>query len=364
MSSRNDLIKDIFGKEIDIVKNFDIYKYWQRDVDPYIKGIPFVFFTTPVMNLSRENYDRDGYFSFMCGNYPGLYSSLTNTAIVNIETINGDSDISLSNNSPFIKILTNSFKGLEGKDLSSKTLEMSETFYGFKQVLPGPYVDSITGGTLSVRFSDSKNLHIIHLHKLWMDYIEYVSRGFFIPCEDIKRNNEIDYVSTLYYFVLDYDLSTILYYSRYVGVAPILNPYSSLVASIGESIDIPEITIEYSYSYKQDLTPEILLDFNRINQHSYSTLRGYNNISANYDFDEASRKSSSSLKDYDGNNAKLKQETIDDIRKSGYKGAKIIKVEAKSSSSIEAKYIYKLVFTNQIDDNLGGGIGNEYFEIK
>lgn len=262
-------------KNIDIFKKYDIYKYWQQQQDPYIKGIPVAFFTTPMMNFSATNYNRDTYFSFMQTNYPDLYGSLS--AI----DPTGSGSYSPSG-SPFIKVLSNTFKGLDGKDFSAKTIDIGETFYGYKQTLPGPNIDSVVGDTVNIKFTDQKNMPIINLHKLWMEYIEYVSRGFFVPYDAIREKNEIDFVTTIYYFVLDFDFQTILYFSRYVGAAPILTPLASLTSSIGEGRDIPILSFDYSYSLKQDLTPDILIDFNRIVQNTYVNLRGSTNLSASY----------------------------------------------------------------------------------
>ena len=274
-------IKLPYDVDINIVKQYDIYRYWQQKYDPYVKGIPVGFMTTPVMNLTAQNYNLDSFFLYMSKNYPDIYNSLTAMDPTASGTITPST-------SPFIRMLTNSFKGLDGKDLTSKTIDIGETYYGHKQSLPGPNIDSITGDTINIKYSDSKNLHIILLHKLWMEYIENVSRGKFAPYKEIANRSEIDYVSTLYYFILDEDMETILFYSRYIGMAPISNPYSALTTTLGGDRSIPEIDIDYIYSFKQDLNPEILVDFNKIVQNEYSKLRGTTNNAATsviYDYD-------------------------------------------------------------------------------
>lgn len=305
---------------INTATHYDIYKYWQQSSEPYTKGIPVAFFTTPCMNFTSTNSNRSAYFSFIKETYPDLYSALT---CMNL--LAGDS--SAVSTSPFVRQLSNGFKGITGKDLTAKTIDIGETFYGYKQSLPGPTIDSVTGDTVSVKFIGEKNLHIIHLHKLWMEYIENVSRGFFIPFHELVQRSELDYVSTLYYFVLDYDMETILYYSRYTGIAPISNPYSALVTTIGDR-DIPEIDIEYVYSYKEDLTPNILMDFNKIIQNDYINLRGITNTSASHTMPIYS--------DFKGNK---------DVSRSVFGDNPVIcKHPVADAKGLEPKMKYKLVF--------------------
>lgn len=305
---------------INTATHYDIYKYWQQSSDTYTKGIPVAFFTTPCMNFSSDNANRSTYFSFVKEMYPDIYKSLSCMNLL-------AGDTTPVSTSPFIRLLSNGFKGLTGKDFTAKTIDIGETFYGYKQVLPGPMVDSMTGDTLSVKFIGEKNLHIIHLHKLWMEYIENVSRGYFIPYHEMVQRSEIDYVSTLYYFVLDYDMETILYFSRYTGIAPISNPYSALVTTIGDR-DVPEIDIEYVYSYKEDLTPNILIDFNKILQNDYSSLRGNTNTSASHTIPRYS--------EYGGNK---------DVRKSIFGNNPIIcRHIVENPKGLEPKIVYKLVF--------------------
>lgn len=305
---------------INTATHYDLYKYWQQSSEPYVKGIPVAFFTTPCLNLTELNCNRSQYFSFVKGTYPDLYKSLTCMNLL-------AGDTTPISTSPFIRLLFGGFKGLTGKDLTAKTIDIGETFYGYKQTLPGPMIDSMVGDTVTVKYAGEKNLHIIHLHKLWMEYIENVSRGFFVPFPELVKRSEIDYVSTLYYFILDFDMETILYFSRYTGIAPISNPYSALTATIGDH-DIPELDIEYVYSYKEDLSTNILVDFNKIVQNNYHNLRGITNTSATHTIPK--------YNEYGGNK---------NVRKSLFYGDPIIcKHVIENPKGLEPKLVYKLVF--------------------
>lgn len=237
------------NRHIDIMNEYDIYrKSNPQDHDVYVKGIPYLFITTPKLNLIDANIKRDNFLIYLQNIEPELFSSLTTLG---------------TKISPFIKILTNSFKGIDGKDLASRTIDIGETFYGYKQTLPISIVDSLIGDTLTIRFEEYKHLPIVKLHKVWVEYTEKVRRGIFTASDDAIMKRYLDYVSSIYYFVLDFDGETILYYAKYTGAVPISVPYNSLVTD-GQDHDIPEIGVEYVYSFKEDLDPVILMDFNKV----------------------------------------------------------------------------------------------------
>lgn len=237
---------DYYAKNnVDVITEYDITRKFLATVDPYVGGIPVCFVTTPNLNLDG-NKGLSEFLSETKRVIPSIYKSLTD-----------------GGHGSFIPLATNYFKGLNGKDLAARTIDIGETMYGWKQTVPGPQVDSVIGDTVSLKFYETKYLPIIKTFKIWMDYIENVGSGFFVPNSACVNKNEYDYMCSIYYFVLDQDLETILYYCKYTGAAPVSNPYGELVSSIGDSRDIKEIEIEFSYNLKEDLDPVILSDFNK-----------------------------------------------------------------------------------------------------
>jgi hypothetical protein len=245
-------------KHIDVMKEYDIYRKTNPiDHDVYVKGIPYAFITTPKLNLSQDNINRDNFLIYMKHNEPELFKALM---------------MSDATASPFIKLLTNTFRGIDGKDLASRTIDVNETYYGYKQTLPISTVDSQVGDTVTLRFEEYKYLPVVKIHKLWVEYTEKVRRGIFEPSRDAIQKRYIDYVCSIFYFVLDFDGETILYWSKYTGAVPISVPYGALVTD-GKDHDIPEIGVEYIYSFKEDMDPAILSDFNKISMLDSEALR-------------------------------------------------------------------------------------------
>ena len=247
---------DIKFTKIDTLNSYNFARLEEND-EPYIKGFPIIFLTTPLLNLTKDNIINDSYFSYMSTNETELLSMLS-------FGIN-DSE-SYKSNSPFIKPLTNKFKTMDARDTTSRTKTLNETFYGHKMLLPSSLIESINGDEFSVTYTENSDLIITKLHKLWVEYTERIRRGDFRPSEATINGRYIDYFSTLYYFILDFDCETIKYYAKYTGIVPLNIPYSAYSSSVGDQGSLVELNVNYSYSYKEDMDPAILLDFNYVSK--------------------------------------------------------------------------------------------------
>lgn len=219
-----------------------------------IKGIPYIFFTTPMLNLTKDNCNSDSFLSYMAAMNPEVLSLLSYGNATNS---------SYATSSPFIKLLSNTAVSFDAKDSVSKTKEVGETFYGYKLTLPGADVDSIVGDEISIKYRDLPGLPVLQLHKVWFDYHNAVRRGNLIPNRDAITNHYLDYTSSIYYFLCGMDGKTIEYFCKLTGVVPINVPYSTF-SSDWQSHELVEYNVQYVYSFKEDMNPDILLDFNKL----------------------------------------------------------------------------------------------------
>lgn len=217
-----------------------------------VRGIPHIFITTPMLNLTQENIDRDSYLSYLSTTQPDVLSMLSY----------GKGNFSTS--SPFIKMLTNYAMSFDTKDSVSKTKEIGETFYGYKITIPGADVDSIVGDEVSIKYRDGSGLPVLNLHKAWFDYHNKVRRGLLAPSRDAILNHYLDYTSSIYFFLTEMDGTTLQYWCKLTGIVPINVPYS-VFGGEWNSHELIEYTIQYVYSFKEDMDPSILLDFNKLN---------------------------------------------------------------------------------------------------
>lgn len=242
--------------EVDTMKYFNPYRL-KEDVEPYMGGIPIIFMTTPDMNI----FEGGNVISTLKTAEPVF----TEGEVFDLELLKNLEYSSGGSDSPWIKFLTNRFKGLSLKDLTAKQSEDYETYYGWKQILPGPNTDSFSAdASLSVNFSESKDLEIIKFHYYWMKYIECIRFGLHTPKKSNVRRRTIDYTSSLYYFILDMDMSKILYFTKYTGIYPVNVPLSSLSPGDISSKAPLDVSITYAYQHKEEMNPSIIFDFNSV----------------------------------------------------------------------------------------------------
>jgi hypothetical protein len=237
---------------VDIINQYDIYKLRNSNMDMAERGFSYVFFTTPNLNLSEENVATDSFFSEMFKREPDLINSLTTDT---------------KKFSPFIKLLTNCSEDFSPSDTVLKTKELAETLAGFKLLLPSLMTDSIVANQFTINYTERRDLPITKIHKLWVDYMEFVRRGLMLSSNYSIKNRIFDYFSSVYYFTLEPDGQTIQYYCKYTGVAPIAVPYSAFNYNRGEIGEV-KLNIPYIWSYKEDMNPDILSDFNKVTSKS------------------------------------------------------------------------------------------------
>lgn len=258
MSGRDDIST---SREYDIINNYNPYRVHLDGNEIFVKGIPYVFMTCPALNLTEQNVNTDSFLSMMCRSSKenlSIMKHLTNSTFTDPLV----SELGSCSNRLF-PLVTNTALSIDIKDTVARTKEASESTYGYKQVHPGSMVDSIVGDEISIKYLEQQNLPVIKAHKVWQDYMENIRRGRFYPSKKAIDNGFIDYFVSIYYFLCDFDGETLLYWSKYTGVAPLNVPYSALGGEFN-SHEIPDITINYSYCYKEDMSPAILRDFNRL----------------------------------------------------------------------------------------------------
>ena len=147
------------------------------------------------------------------------------------------------------------------------------------------YGDSYTGrtaGTLSCTFTETADFAVMNLIKLWMAYIDNVSRGAWSPSYNLTYLPEkvaglnltptqshvfdraLDYAASVYMFKCGPDGEDVIYWTKYYGVFPINSGASSLNWEMNGPGDTPKLSINFAYSYKRDMNPMTLVEFNDV----------------------------------------------------------------------------------------------------
>jgi hypothetical protein len=181
---------------------------------------------------------------------------------------------SLAGKSNFINLLSNRASKFNAISETLDTEDYSEVYSKYKILIGTTSKDSRIAGQLSIDYLEDDNLNIIKLHRLWMDYIE---KAFFGDCLNSNRIYELvwpnsnivppyqlDYASSLYHFAVKPDGETLYYWAKYTGIIPSSLPYDMFSSEDSNSEVKQSVTIEYKFSYKEDMDIDILADFNKV----------------------------------------------------------------------------------------------------
>jgi hypothetical protein len=258
----------------EIRENLNIYSAWSRsDInnkyhtefnrfkldhpDIFLRNtMGFIVFTRPDLNFLDDEGNLldeisvDPRVAYIAKNNIHLVQSLTHV-------YDGKSG---HNFNPF---LSNLAQGIDVVDDAVDTLDTGETFTGYKFQYSKHNIKSISSGGLNIKFKETFDLGITNLFQLWVDYQSNVYRGVFVPKENYIWFRNIDYMCNIYYFLLDQDGETILFWSKYFGVFPTNVPKSSLAYDAGSQVQLPEMSVSFNYIYKEDLSPSTLVEFNK-----------------------------------------------------------------------------------------------------
>jgi hypothetical protein len=233
--------------------------------DYSIGGISYVFFTKPQLNLTggsfqNVNYTADKlkYDSFLYNLKTGTLGNLGTKILNSLDRKSG-----LAQGSHLMPLITNSAKSFETKDTTIKTDEYYDNYLGNKIVVPGGTNESDTADTFTIDYTEYADLSLTLLHKVWVDYMHLVRRGMIDPHPDFAQLGIIDYVSSVYYFKLGDDGKKIKFWSKYTGVFPVNIPYSAFSYHHADP-KVKELSVQYAYSFKEDMSYDVLYDFLQI----------------------------------------------------------------------------------------------------
>ena len=250
--------------------NFNRYRLTHPDYH-LTNSKAYVFMTRPdlnildgfsnAMNPEIQNTNKAAFFYSNALKHPNICRSLTK---------------SFAANHDFIPLVCNTVRSLDIADETMKTLEHGETLTGWKTVYARHNIDSKTAGTFNMNFIDDNHISIFTLHNIWHEYMNAVSRGLFSPKDGYKRNLELDYAVSVYYFLAAEDSQRLLFWTKYIGVLPTNVPSSAFSFSEGNPIRIPELSLSYAYSAKETCDPLTLAEFNHNSRGSFNYVPAYN----------------------------------------------------------------------------------------
>ena len=236
------------------------------------KSVTHVFFTRPDLNIltcgsnptANSQVLNHTESAMVWRRYPEIFKLLTDS------TRCGD-----GNN--FNMLLSNQVTSFDIQDEILTTNPVGKSWGGYT-IEYGDSYDGRSAGEFSCNFTEVCDYSVINMIKLWITYIDNVSRGAWSPSYNLRGSGgvshsgtgashvytrTIDYAASAYVFKCGPDGEDVLYWTKYYGVFPINTGASALSWDSSKSIgDSPNMSIRFRYSYKRDLSPVSLIEFN------------------------------------------------------------------------------------------------------
>lgn len=182
-----------------------------------------------------------------------------------------------SNN--FNMLLSTQVTSFDIQDEQLSTTEAGKS-WGNYEMIYGEEYSGRAAGEFGCNFVETNDYSVINLLKLWITYIYNVKRGAWAPSYNLFGTNggvaltpnashvyskTLDYASSAYVFKCGPDGEDVLYWSKYFGVIPTNTGASALSWELNKPIgDTPNLNIRFRYSFKRDMSPISLIEFNSI----------------------------------------------------------------------------------------------------
>lgn len=233
-----------------------------------------VFFTRPDLNIltyagnglvgtANQQVKNSTDVSILWKLNPSLFKLLTNCDRC------GD-----SNN--FNMLLSGQIASWEIPDDDLEVSEVGKSYNDYT-VSYGVNWNGKQGQVLNCAFEELSDLSIVNLLRIWLIYIDNVSRGAWSPSYNLKGYGvntwdrtashvymkELDYAASAYVFKCGPDGEDVLYWEKYYGIFPLKSGASALTWNKTDQMGSkPMLTIPFRYCWRTPMSAISLLEFN------------------------------------------------------------------------------------------------------
>ena len=167
------------------------------------------------------------------------------------------------NKNPFMYSLTNRVNGnLDLPSLTSIDIDNPSNIYGTDYEYRGSSEASDDNHSFSLEFEDTKYADIYMLFKTYDIYEQLKRVGRVGPTYNYVKNKVLHDQISIFKFIVDEDLSTIIHFSKLIGVFPVSLPrdaFSSTDFTNGLSF-----SVNFKAAFVEDMDPLIISDFNAL----------------------------------------------------------------------------------------------------
>lgn len=159
---------------------------------------------------------------------------------------------------------------LEIPGLSAETIETPVNMYGVGFSYRGSSEASDDSFDFSLEFKDTKWLDVYYFFKTYEEYETLKHHGSVRPWKGYIMNKVLHDQFSIYKFLVDEDMETILYWAKFYGVMPKSLPrdvFSTATFENGISY-----SVDFRAAFFEDMRPEIISDFNYFSKSYYDSL--------------------------------------------------------------------------------------------
>lgn len=190
---------------------------------------------------------QDNFIRYMQYHHPNTLRSLTSQ-------LEGEHD--------FIPFLVGRTESLQLPDFSIQDYSMTQPYTGYSLPYASHSKKSTTGGTFEASFREDKQYRVHKLFQTWLYYIDAVTTNKFEPKYKHIRHNKMDYATSAFIITCAEDAETIIYWAKYTGAFPTINPNSNISFNLRGNVD-NKVSVSFDYFLVEALDPYILVDFNK-----------------------------------------------------------------------------------------------------
>lgn len=233
-------------------------------------GREFLFFTKPELYIiQRDNDESSGKLNNTL--VPGMaknpfWTELADNRYPIIQllqrSITKDQD-------PFNHLLQNTVNSnLDIPSLSADYVDSASNSYGVNLSYRSSSESSDDSPEFSLEFKDNKWLDVFYYFKAYDEYEVLKHHGLVGPYKDYIVNKVLHDQMSIYKFITDDDMETILYYGKVYGVTP-KNVPREVFSSPNWDSGIT-YSIDFKASFYEEMKPDIITDFNSISRTLYN----------------------------------------------------------------------------------------------
>lgn len=229
----------------------------------------YLFFTKPDLNILETDDALTVTTALQSGLcdlpfWKDLFDSRRDTTIKMLQN-------SIYKDDPFNHLLQNQV--ISNLEIPGLTAEMTDTptnMFGVGYSYRGSSEASDDNPEFSLEFKDTRYLDTYMFFKAYEEYETLKHHGIIRPSKYYIKNKILHDQFSIYKFIVDEDMETIIYYGKMYGVSPKSLPrdvFSNPTFDSGLSY-----SIDFRAAFYEDMKPDILGDFNYISKTIYNKM--------------------------------------------------------------------------------------------